>query len=414
MSPTSTCHTFDESADGYGRAEGVGAIYLKRLSQAIQDGDPIRALIRSTAINAYVPGTLFCEVKLLMPFDSNGRGSGISHPGKAEQEIVIRKAYANAKLDFRDTGYFEVHGTGTPVGDPLEVSAVGNVFAQGRTPEKPLLLGAVKSNLGHSEAASALAQIIKVVLCLETGMIPATVGIKRLNPQIDFRGGRLKVVDTPTTWPSELPYRRASINSFGYGGANAHVIIDAATSYFGANPELLKWNIPILSNGISRNRHIEQTNGYGKHVSADDHINSQSKSYILAFSAHDEPTLRKNIQAIAGRADAYPLLDLAYTINCRRSIFSHRAFGVVSESEIASQLADENVKFGLQKTAPTVIGFVFTGQGAQWPQMGYALAKGFPSVRKTFQQLDDVLSKMPNRPDWTIFGTYDSFTINIV
>ena len=347
---------------------------------------------------------------LLMPGDSNGRGAGISHPGKAEQEIVIRKAYDNAKLDFRDTGYFEVHGTGTPVGDPLEVSAVGNVFAHGRTPEKPLLLGAVKSNLGHSEAASALAQIIKVVLCLETGMIPATVGIRRLNPQIDFRGGRLKVVNTPTTWPIELPYRRASINSFGYGGANAHVIIDAAASYFEAHPELLKCKIPAVSNGISSNRYIEQTNGFGKHMLDDDDIESQGKPYILAFSAHDEPTLRKNVQAIAGRADNHSLLDLAYTINRRRSLFSHRAFGIVSEGEIASQLAHENLKFGLQKTAQTVIGFVFTGQGAQWPQMGYALAKGFPSVRKTLQQLDDVLSKVPNRPDWTIFGTYDLST----
>lgn len=345
-----------------------------------------------------------------MPCDSNGRGAEISHPGKAQQEIVIRKAYANAKLDFRDTGYFEVHGTGTPVGHPLEGSAVGNVFAQGRSPEKPLLLGAVKSNFGHSEAASALAQIIKVVLCLETGEIPATVGIKRLNPQIDFRGGRLKVVDTPMTWPAELPYRRASINSFGYGGANAHVIIDAATSYREAHPELSKWKIPAVSNGIFSNGDIEKTNGYGKHISDDDHIESESKSYILAFSAHDEPTLRKNVQAIAGRADNYLLSDLTYTISCRRSLFSHRAFGVVSEGEKASQLADEDVKFGLQKTAQTVIGFVFTGQGAQWPQMGYALAKGFPSVRKTFQQLDGVLSKVSNRRDWTIFGTYNPFT----
>jgi acyl transferase domain-containing protein len=348
-------------------------------------------------------------MKSLILSDSNGRGAGISHPGAAEQEIVIRKAYANAKLDFGDTGYFEAHGTGTPVGDPLEVFAVGNVFSEGRSPEKPLLLGAVKSSLGHSEAASAIAQIIKVVLCLETGEIPATIGIKRLNPKIDFRGGRLRVVDAPTAWPTELPYRRASINSFGYGGANAHAVIDAADSYLEAHPELMEQMIPAVANGISCNGHTEQTNGYEIQASNGYHIKSQKSMkhvYVLAFSAHDEPTLRNNINAISGRADNYSISNLAYTIGCRRSLLSHRAFSVVSEDEVSSQLVDENVKFGVQKTAQTVIAFAFTGQGAQWPQMGYTLAKHFWSVRKTLQQLDCILGKVPNPPEWSILGTY--------
>lgn len=143
----------------------------------------------------------------------NGRSSGISHPSAADQELVIRQAYATARLDFEQTGYFECHGTGTPVGDPLEVSAIGNVFGNVRTPESPLLLGSVKTNLGHGEAASAISSLIKTVLCLENGKIPATIGIKRLNPALNLRNGRLKVVQALSSWPSTQSYLRASIVS---------------------------------------------------------------------------------------------------------------------------------------------------------------------------------------------------------
>ena len=246
---------------------------------------------------------------------------------------------------------------------------------------------------------------------METGEIPATIGIKRLNPKIDFRGGRLRVVDAPREWPSELPYRRASINSFGYGGANAHAVIDAASSYLEAHPKLVNSTIPAAANGTSCNGHSAQTNGICASDGHHDRIQKASKHvYVMAFSAHDEPTLRKNIKAIAAQADNQPISDLAYTLGCRRSAFPHRAFRVISEEEVSSQLVDENVKFGLQKTAQTVIAFAFTGQGAQWPQMGYALAMHFPSVRETLQRLDCVLGNVPNPPDWTILGTYNPLT----
>ncbi|RYP05939.1 hypothetical protein DL764_003473 [Monosporascus ibericus] len=206
-SPTSRCHTFDASADGYARAEGFGAIYLKRLPDALAQGDPIRAVVRGTAFNA------------------NGKTGGITHPSPEGQEAVIRQAYKVAgDLDPNLTGYFECHGTGTPVGDPIEVSAVGKVFASGRQDE-PLLIGSIKPNLGHSEAASAMAQIMKGVLALEHGEIPATIGIEKLNPAIDFEKERVQVVTEITPWPSDK-LRRISINSFGYGGANAHCILD--------------------------------------------------------------------------------------------------------------------------------------------------------------------------------------------
>ncbi|KAH0198454.1 ketoacyl-synt-domain-containing protein, partial [Aureobasidium melanogenum] len=136
LSPTSTCHTFDERANGFGRGEGVCAIYIKKLSGAIANNDPIRAVIRATAVN------------------SNGKSQGINHPSSKDQEAVIREAYGKANLGYEDTGWFECHGTGTPVGDPIEVLAAGDVFASGRTPDNPLLLGSIKTNIGHTEGAS--------------------------------------------------------------------------------------------------------------------------------------------------------------------------------------------------------------------------------------------------------------------
>jgi acyl transferase domain-containing protein len=165
LSPTSTCHTFDARADGFGRAEGITVLYVKRLSDAVANGDPIRAVIRATAIY------------------TNGKGSmGISHPGLQGQEAVIRQAYSKARLDFGETAYLECHGTGTPVGDPIEVAAAGNIFAHGRSSANPILLSSVKSQIGHTEGASGIAAIQKVVMALENGVVPASVGISKLNP----------------------------------------------------------------------------------------------------------------------------------------------------------------------------------------------------------------------------------------
>ena len=171
LSKSSTCHTFDDRADGFGRAEGITALYVQRLSSAMANEDPIRGVIRATAIN------------------TNGKGHGINHPGLLGQEAVIRKAYSKAGLGFEETGFLECHGTGTPVGDPIEVAAVGNVFAASRTVRTALLLSALKSNIGHTEGASGIASIQKVVLSLEKGVVPAAMGIRRLNPassQPDF------------------------------------------------------------------------------------------------------------------------------------------------------------------------------------------------------------------------------------
>lgn len=213
ISPTSRCHTFDASADGYARADGIGAAYIMKLSDAIKSGMPIRAVIRGTAIGA------------------NGHGAGLTHPESEGQAEVIRKAYATAGIhDLSRTGYFECHGTGTPVGDPIETQSVGSVFAPTRDHDNPLLIGAVKSNLGHSEAAAGITALIKTVLAIEKKIIPPTIGVVNPNPAIKFDEWKLKIVTDAMPWPTSIPMRRASVNSFGYGGANAHVILEGLDS----------------------------------------------------------------------------------------------------------------------------------------------------------------------------------------
>ena len=208
LSATGTCHTFDDTADGYGRADGLGAIYLKKLSKAVADGDPIRSLVRGSAVN------------------SNGKTMGISLPSSEGQEAVMRKAYAKAGLsDFNETDYIECHGTGTPVGDPIEVEGVSRVFKRTNPGQGPVLIGSVKTNLGHSEATSGLTSIIKATLSLENARIPATIGIKNINPKIKVDEWGVKIVTKAIDWPNSdglIPRtRRIGVNSFGYGGANS-------------------------------------------------------------------------------------------------------------------------------------------------------------------------------------------------
>nr|UPN67566.1 hypothetical protein [Pestalotiopsis sp.] len=206
LSPDSICHTFDESANGYGRAEGVSSLYLKRLSDAERDGDPIRCVIRGTAING------------------NGRTPGIVQPSVDGQEAVIRAAYRRARLPTSETDYVEAHGTGTKVGDPIELEGISRVFRH-RT-GIPTAVGGIKPNLGHSEGASGLSSIIKLVLALQHGQIPATIGVKNINPSIKLDEWNLDIVRENRPWPkSSTP--RASVNSFGFGGANGHAILEA-------------------------------------------------------------------------------------------------------------------------------------------------------------------------------------------
>ncbi|KAF9887399.1 hypothetical protein FE257_010254 [Aspergillus nanangensis] len=250
LSPTSRSHTFDIKRDGYARGEGYAALYLKKCSMAVLDGSPIRAMIRGTAVNA------------------DGRTAGLGRPSAAGQEAAIRKAYENAgSLPFSETAYLECHGTGTEVGDSIEVSALGDVFAPSRSSvfNDRLLIGAIKTNIGHTEGASTIASVMKVVLSLEAGEIPPSFGIETLNPNIDFDAAKVEVIkDGPVPWP-EGKIRRAGVNSFGFGGANGHCIIDHVNVVL---PDYVK---PGVSQPVStqpeykRGRYTNDINGQATH-----------------------------------------------------------------------------------------------------------------------------------------------------
>lgn len=444
ISPTSTCHTFDASADGYARADGFGVLYVKKLSDALANGDPIRSVIRATSINA------------------NGRTGGISHPSPEGQEAVMRRAYeAAGGLDPDLTGYFECHGTGTAVGDPLEVSAVGKLFSSGRHQE-PLLIGSIKPNLGHSESSSGLAGVMKAVLAIEHGQIPATIGLVNPNPNIDFEGAKVKVVIETTPWPASKPIKRASINSFGYGGANAHAIIESIDSFVPgykayASRSSSKSSSTISSRPSSRlgssptsaistppetatDSGVMSAKGYpdkaerGHHVEcAISKLNEQNsvtavssqagvaitpwgddsalslrqasntrRLVLLPFSGHDDHSLKANIAVISEVADQYDPADLAYTLSARRSKFFQRAFAIGEPESLASALNESQMTFGKSSASVQKVGFIFTGQGAQWAGMGAELFSEFELYRQSIRSLDRILSKLPDPPTWTL------------
>ena len=407
LSPTSQCHTFDAAADGYARAEGFGSVYIKRLSDAIKNGDPIRAVIRGTAVN------------------TNGRTAGIAHPSPEGQEAVIRSAYKNAGgLDPDLTGLFECHGTGTQVGDPLEVSAIGCVFGSGRKEDNPLLIGSIKPNLGHAEAASGIAGLMKAVLAVEKGIIPPTIGLINPNPNIDFKGARVKVVTEATKWPADKPIRRASVNSFGFGGANAHCIIEHVSSVAHGyessvrrrSTNLMGTETPIATkNGENGNRsyhrdtvtvpnELSKVNGVTPVNPDGKLIHQQScgtrKKVLLPFSAFDNKSLECNVAAVSSILQNYNLSDLAYTLSARRSRFSQRAFTVISLED--SHIHKDEVVTSSSDPRDQQVGFVFTGQGAQWPGMGFGLYKEYEAFRSSIHYQNNILHKLRDGPSWTI------------
>ncbi|KAI0972370.1 hypothetical protein F4678DRAFT_478807 [Xylaria arbuscula] len=361
LSPTSACHTFDASADGYGRAEGAGALYIRRLSDAIKDGNPIRAVIRATAVN------------------TNGKvdGMGITYPSGKGQERVVRMAYEKAGLDPRLTPYAELHGTGTPVGDPIEVRAISQALNDNRPADEPLFMGAVKPNIGHSEAASGIFAVMKAALMTEAAVIPGVALFNRLNPEILAKEWNVQVHANTAPWPTESPLRRTSVSSFGYGGTNGHVIVESADNL-----------LPFYKHGRCK---------------ADAEYNhSTNRPLLLCFSAHDKPTLSRNIAAIGAVAPQYYAADLAHTLNIYRTKFSHRGFTILREGNEESAFRREELRMGVAPQKGGGVGFIFTGQGAQWVGMGKVAIAEFPLFRETVEKLDLVLSRLDPKPTFSL------------
>ncbi|KAL4912943.1 polyketide synthase [Aspergillus aurantiobrunneus] len=354
LSGTSACHTFSSEADGYGRADGIGCLFLKRVSDAMRDNDPIRAVIRGTAVN------------------SNGKTAGITLPSSEGQEAVIRKAYTRAGLELHNTSYVECHGTGTPVGDPIEVEGLSRVF--GRSSGRTLRIGSVKTNLGHSEAASGISSVMKVALALEKDIIPATVNVGQINPRIRTDEWDIHVVRDNVPWPRDS-IRRAGVNSFGYGGANAHAILESADPYVTVE--------------------APRPRGPG----------ARSK-YLLPISATTESSLYQKVAGLRQYLDANSPNpeDFIYTVGHRRTHLPVRRTVLASWDNLADAFAAETLSApqGAGSPLPGQFAFVFSGQGAQWPEMGKALFSEFQVFRQAIAAMDAVLQGLPHPPTWSL------------
>ncbi|KAF1935695.1 polyketide synthase 1 [Clathrospora elynae] len=343
MSPTGSCKSFAAEADGYARGEAVSAVYVKKLSEAIRDGDPIRAVIRSTTINA------------------GGRASSLSSPNIEAHEQLIRRGHELAGIDdFSKTAMIEY---------PIEAGAVAKVFG-----EYGIYIGSVKPNLGHSEGASGLSSLIKMALALEKKIIPPNINFNTPNPRIPFEEAKLTVPVKPLPWPADR-LERVGINSFGIGGSNAHVLLESAASF------------GIASASSGRDQRMVATE-----------LKSQPR--LLIFSAKHPGSLRQSVQNHESYLTSHPnsLQDMAYSLAMKRETLSHRQYCVTTGDKPfeSSRTAKSSVH-----GQPDLI-FVFTGQGAQWPEMGKNLMITQQVYRNSLAKLDDVLATLPDPPIWTL------------
>ncbi|KAI0889175.1 putative polyketide synthase [Annulohypoxylon maeteangense] len=373
LGPDGLCRSFDSKGNGYGRGEGFGVVILKPLDDAIRDGDTIRAVVRATETN------------------QNGRTS-LAQPDENAQLQLIKDTYRHARLDISRTRYLEAHGTGTVVGDPIEAMAVGSAFGPSRKAADPLIMGAIKANIGHLEGASGIAGIIKTILVLEAGIIPPIAGLQDLNSSIDSEFLKLKFPQTAQAWPCG-GLRRASVNSFGFGGTNAHVILDDAFHYLQEHKRSGKHRtepVPrrLLSLEDGANLEWGSMNG-----SAEDNtavIPAPTRPRLFVWSANNENSIsqmrtlwQEYLTQLGSQesvvADQY-LDDLAHTLFRKRSLHNWRIAAVAdSVSSLAQKLLDSEPPTKTKRNPH--LGFVFTGQGAQWAGMGKELIM-FP----TFQE----------------------------
>ncbi|KAI0097355.1 hypothetical protein GGR51DRAFT_578163 [Nemania sp. FL0031] len=339
MSPEGSCKTFDARADGYGRGEAVNAIYIKPLSDAIRDGNPIRAIIRNTGVN------------------QDGQSTGLFATSVVAQEALMRKAYEDAGIDPAETAMVECHGTGTPVGDPVEAISVGNVFGEPRG----IYIGSVKPNLGHSEASAGISSLMKAVLALEHKTIPPNIKFEVPNPRIPFEEKKITVPVAPMPWPQGKALR-ISVNSFGIGGTNAHCIVESAEQYM---------------------QELSQ---------------SRLGSELALISANSQESLKARMEDLKKYAAAHPesLPDLCYTLSRRREFFKWRSFAVLSSPSQVNFAPPTNKP----ARTPTIV-MVFSGQGAQWPQMGHDLITSLPGFQEDVKAMDDILQSLGDqRPAW--------------
>ncbi|TQW02595.1 polyketide synthase [Cordyceps javanica] len=394
LSPDGKCHSFDHKANGYSRGEGAAFCILKPLHLALQDGDVIRGVIRNSGVG------------------HDGNTPGITNPSGEAQEALIRRVYAEAGLGLGNTDYVEAHGTGTPAGDPVETGALARTLAASRPRGKPLYIGSIKTNVGHLEGASGLVQVIKAVMMLEKGEIPPLLWFDQANPRIPLEDWNLKLATEPTPWPNQGP-RRISINSFGYGGTNSHCIIDDAFHY-------------LKARGLSGNHHVRTFGTISPNSTPDSGVglatplNASNQSFtaridfekstvtptLLLWTANEQDATSRNAKILSDyiasklQTDESPkvkkmlLRKLSKTLATRRSLLPWRTFAVVNSLEDAvaklTNVATPPLRVTSNVDIDLKLGFVFTGQGAQWFAMGRELCE-YPIFYSSLQAASSYL-----------------------
>lgn len=353
LSKTGQSRAFDAAADGYLRGEGCGVVTLRRLADAERDGDPILGVISGSAIG------------------HNGFSSGLTAPNPKAQEKVIRQALERAELSANDVSYLEAHGTGTELGDPIEMRAATAALASERGTEQPLLVGSVKTNIGHLEAAAGMAGLIKVLLSLQNDQIPGQLNFEIPNPHIPWDTSPVKVLTEATAWPN--PNQRvAGVSAFGMSGTNAHVVISEhvfqkASAKADTSPN------PLAVQDQPAASHPELITLSGKSVGA---VRELAESY----------------HQLIGQDDTINLHDVAFTTNSRRSHFDHRAAVVAADRvtaleglrAISKGASADSIATGQGRRAPKVA-WQFTGQGSQYVGM----AKGLYDCEAVFRNAID-------------------------
>ncbi|WUH89345.1 acyltransferase domain-containing protein [Streptomyces sp. NBC_00433] len=367
LAPDGRCKPFSDSADGFSLAEGVGMVLLERLSDAERQGHPVLAVIRGTATN------------------QDGASNGLTAPNGPSQERVIRAALADAQLTTNDVDVVEAHGTGTPLGDPIEAQALQATYGKERPAERPLLLGSVKSNIGHTQAAAGIAGVIKMVLALQEGQLPATLHLDAPSQHVDWSAGTIALTQTAMTWPEVDRPRRAAVSSFGISGTNAHLILEQApSSAESATPEdgtdagdTPAVAVPVLLSGKTA-----------------DALTAQAAR--LRSRLADSPEVS--------------VADVALATVKTRTQFEHRAAVIASTHEELTTALDRFVNDdpasdAYTATAPpeppkTVL--VFPGQGSQWPGMAQELLRTDPVFTEHIEACHHALAPFT---DWHLIDT---------
>ncbi len=352
LSPEGKCKAFDAAANGFVRGEGAGMVLLKRLSKAIEDGDPIHGILLGSALN------------------QDGHTNGISLPSPEAQARLVQDACADAGIDPLQIGFVEAHGTGTAVGDPIEAHALAEALCADRPSDKPLIIGSVKTNLGHLETAAGVAGLVKALLVLKHRQIPANLHFETPSPHIDFEGLKLRVNTTLEPFPETDGPRRVGVNSFGFGGANAHIILEEAPAH-------------------AHQKHPEST---------------ATRSWPVVLSARSEEALRGSAAELAkwlderahANGDSPVLPDLVYTLGARRN---HHPYRLTTVAKSMGDLARELESIGKGEETPAVrnsftprpehaprVAFVMSGQGPQWWGMGRELMRHEPVFREMMER----------------------------